>query len=211
MRILENPRRGREANLKRIPHLRYGILLVGIAIGLIVAFWPQSLTDTTTEALGSKDTDENINLETSHVSEANGDRRGDGRKDEVPLDPDAAEKGALFNQQAMNAWQVGDIRAAMSLFEQAVDAAPNNPAPHANYGRLLTLMTAYQQALPLLERARDLAPDNAQAWLDLATLYERTQLLSRSWAAQAEAAKLVGADAITRDEQGRFIVLGGAL
>ena len=184
--------------MKRIPHQRYGLLAAGIAIVLLVALWPMSLTDTTTEAPGGKDTDENINPKTSNASEAIGDQRGDEGKDEIPTDLDAAENGALLNQQAMNAWQVGDIREAMSLFEQAVDAAPNNPAPHANYGRLLTLMTAYQQALPFLERARDLAPDNAQAWLDLATLYERTQLLSRSWAAQAEAAKLVGADALER-------------
>ena len=211
MKTSENLSSRQEANLKTIRHLRYGLITVAIAIGLLVAFWPQSLTDSTTEAPGGKDTYENINLETSYASEATGGQRGDEGKAEIPTNIDAAEKGAVLNQQAMNAWQVGDIRAAMSLFEQAIDAAPNNPAPHADYGRLLTLMTAYQQALPLLERARDLAPDNAQAWLDLATLYERTQLLSRSWAAQGEAAKLVGADAITRDERGRFIVQGGSL
>ena len=72
-------------------------------------------------------------------------------------------------------------------------------------------MTAYQQALPLLERARDLTPNDAQAWLDLATLYERAQVLEKSWEARAKAANLVGTEAITRDEQGRFIVIGGAL
>ncbi len=196
--------------MKRIPHLRYGLVAIGIAIALLVAFWPQSITDTTTDAPGGKDTGEYMNTKTFDASEAAGDQWGDEDKDEIPTDLNAAENGALLNQQAMNAWQVGDIREAMSLFEKAIDAAPNNPAPHANYGRLLTLMTAYQEALPLLERARDLAPDNAQAWLDLATLYERTQLLGRSWAAQAEAAKLVGADSITRDKQGRFVVQGSA-
>ncbi len=196
--------------MKTIPHLRYGLITVGIAIGLLVVFWPDSLIDSTTEALGGKDTYESIVPKTSNAGEATGDQQGDEGKDDYSPDFDAAEKGALLNEQAMNAWNVGDIREAMSLFEQAINAAPNNPATHANYGRLLTMMTAYQQALPLLERARDLAPDNAQAWLDLATLYEKTQLLSRSWAAQAEAAKLVGADAITRDEQGRFTLQGDA-
>ena len=111
----------------------------------------------------------------------------------------------------MNAWRGGDIVAAMTLFERAIDAGPDDPEPHANYGRLLTLMTSYEKALPLLERARDLRPEDAQAWLDLATLYGRVQLLDRSWAAQDEAARIVGRDAITRDEQGRFIVEGTSL
>ncbi len=62
-----------------------------------------------------------------------------------------------------------------------------------------------------MERARDLTPNDAQAWLDLATLYERVQVLEKSWEARAKAANLVGTEAITRDEQGRFVVVGGAL
>ena len=72
-------------------------------------------------------------------------------------------------------------------------------------------MVSYEKALPLLERARDLQPGNAQAWLDLATLHERRQRLEKSWAARAEAAKIVGTDSITRDEQGRFVVAGNTL
>ena len=72
-------------------------------------------------------------------------------------------------------------------------------------------MASFDVALPLLERARDLQPDNAQAWLDLATLYERAQLLDKSWQARAEAERLVGADAIARDDQGRYIVQGTSL
>ncbi len=197
--------------MKRQPHWRYWLVAVGIAIGLVIAFWPQSLTDPPTEDSSAKDTYENESYKASNAGEATGNQRGKQSKDEIPTNANAAENGALLNQQAMNAWHIGEIREAMSLFEQAIDAAPNNPAPHSNYGRLLTLMTSYQRALPLLERARDLTPDDAQAWLDLATLYERAQVLEKSWEARAEAAKLVGADAITRDEQGRFIVQGGAL
>ena len=118
---------------------------------------------------------------------------------------------SILHERAMNAWRGGDIVTAMTLFEQAIDAEPDNPEPHASYGRLLTLMTSYEKALPMLERARDLRPGDAQAWLDLATLYGRVQLLDKSWAAQAEAAKIVGRDAITLDEQGRFIVEGTSL
>lgn len=118
---------------------------------------------------------------------------------------------SVLNEQAINAWRSGDILNAMTLFEQAIDADPDNPEPHSNYGRLLTLMVSYEKALPLLERARELRPGDAQAWLDLATLYERLQRLERSWAARAEAEKIVGTEAITRDEQGRFVVAGNTL
>lgn len=119
--------------------------------------------------------------------------------------------GSVLNEQAINAWHSGDILNAMTLFEQAIDADPDNPEPHANYGRLLTLMVSYEKALPLLERARDLQPGNAQAWLDLATIHERRQRLEKSWAARAEAEKIVGTESITRDEQGRFVVAGNTL
>lgn len=135
---------------------------------------------------------------------------------EAAAAPDAAaaeppDGGTDLNRRAMNAWRTGDIKAAMALFEQAIAASPDDPAPHSQYGRLLTLMVSYDRAIPLLERARDLAPGDAQAWLDLATAYERAQRFDDAWAARAEAARLVGAGAITRDEQGRFVVAGTSL
>jgi len=178
---------------------------------LLVAFWALSLTESPIEAPGGEDANEKEIYEALTAGESTGPQPGKEGNGKIPTDLDAAKNGALLNQQAMNAWHIGDIRQAMSLFQQAIDAAPNNPAPHSNYGRLLTLMTAYQQALPLLERARDLTPNDAQAWLDLATLYERAQVLEKSWEARAKAANLVGTEAITRDEQGRFIVMGGVL
>jgi Flp pilus assembly protein TadD len=124
---------------------------------------------------------------------------------------DPAQGGTDLNRQAMNAWMTGDIETAMARFEQAIAASPDDPEPLGNYGRLLTLMVSYDRAIPLLERARDLSPGDAQAWLDLATVYARAQRLDDSWAARAEAEKLVGAAAITRDEQGRFVVAGTSL
>ncbi len=124
------------------------------------------------------------------VSDAKTANSADSVAESVDEATSPGASSALLNEKAMNAWRGGDIVAAMTLFEQAVDAGPDNPEPHANYGRLLTLMASYEKALPLLERARDLRPDDAQAWLDLATLYGRVQLLDRSWAAQDEAAAL---------------------
>ena len=131
----------------------------------------------------------------------------------TPASPRAtiAATSSTLTQQAKDAWYGGDIAAAMHLYQQAIDANPDDPAPHSGYGRLLTLAHGYDRALPLLERARDLQPGQAQPWLDLATLYERTQQFEESFAAQAEAATIIGAEAITRDEQGRFVVVGDTL
>lgn len=192
-------------------HWRYWLVAVVIAVGLIIAFWPHALTDPSTEVSIGNGAADNESDDSSIASGATEQEKGEDTNIEIPTDPGAAENGALLNQQAMNAWHAGEIREAMALFEQAIEAAPDDPAPHSNYGRLLTLMVSYQQALPLLERARDLRPDDAQMWLDLATLYERAQILEKSWEARARAAELVGSEAITRDRQGRFVVQGNSL
>ena len=181
----------------------YVILVVALLVGLLVLLIPAPLSEDGAPARPLKPP--------QSVSDAK-------IANELEIVPDPTDEAttpdvssSILNEEAMNAWRGGDIVGAMTLFEQAIDAGPDDPVPHANYGRLLTLMASYEKALPLLERARDLRPDDAQAWLDLATLYGRVQLLDRSWAAQDEAARIVGRDAITRDEQGRFIVEGTSL
>ena len=181
----------------------YVILLVAVLLGLLVLLIPAPLSEDDPPAGQIEPARSAQNAEPANDAELAADTV-DGA-----FSPDVSS--SLLNEQAMNAWRGGDILTAMTLFEQAIDAGPDDPEPHANYGRLLTLMTSYEKALPLLERARDLRPEHAQAWLDLATLYGRVQLLDRSWAAQDEAARIVGRDAITRDEQGRFIVEGTSL
>lgn len=116
-----------------------------------------------------------------------------------------------LTQRAINARAVGDIETAVALFEQAIAVDPTDTVALSNYGRLLTLAFSLERAIDVLEASRDLQPDNAQAWLDLATVYERAQLFRKSRDAQAKAQALVGADAITRDELGRFVVSGTTL
>lgn len=111
-------------------------------------------------------------------------------------------------QRAINARAVGDIETAIELFEQAIEADPANVVALSSYGRLLTLAFSLDRAIELLEAARDLQPSDAQAWLDLATAYERAQRFRESREAQVMAQALVGAEAITRDDQGRFVVEG---
>lgn len=172
-------------------------------MGLVVMFWPAPVAE---EPLSEPAVEEVVPVTDATTPQA---QAPTGAAEALTYS--AAADGSVLTAQAKNAWYTGDISGAMTLFEQAIDEHPDDPEPLTNYGRLLTLMVSYEKALPMLERARDLQPDDAQAWLDLATLYERVQRLDKSWAAQAEAAKLVGSEAVTRDEQGRFIVQGNSL
>lgn len=180
-------------------------LVVAFLVGLAQLFWAAPIRDGAPAGQsGDPDQTEEQGVE---ISRAPVDAP---RLSESPQSQ-SVKSSSLLTQQAKNAWYNGDIPAAMILYEQAIDADPDDPAPYAGYGRLLTLTVGYDRALPLLQRARDLQPGEAQPWLDLATLYERTQRFDESFAAQAEAAELIGADAITRDEQGRFVVVGEVL
>jgi tetratricopeptide (TPR) repeat protein len=181
------------------------LLIVLFITGALLLFWPAQIRN-----------------DTPPVTPVERDRSDEPRVDATPApvsdtpsssDPAdmSAQTSSSLTQQAKDAWNSGAIPEAMSLYQQAIKADPDNPAPYTGYGRLLTLMVSYDQALPLLERARDLQAGNAQPWLDLATLYERSQRFDESFAAQAEAAKIVGAEAITRDGQGRFVIVGDTL
>lgn len=114
----------------------------------------------------------------------------------------------LLNDRAMRAWETGDIPGALELFRAAVADKPGLAKPYTNYGRLLTQMVALQEALPLLERAAELAPDDPQVWLDLQTLYERAILLERAFYARKKAEELAPGWRIVRDERGFWVLEG---
>lgn len=120
---------------------------------------------------------------------------------EAPPD-ERTESARALDTQALEAWKHGDLRQALALFEAAVEADPDDWLPRANYGRLLVLMTAYQEAYPHLERAAQLRPEEPRVWLDLLSFYERNQLLERAFYARERAEALVGGQSIVRDETG---------
>ncbi len=60
------------------------------------------------------------------------------------------EAARTLNAQALNAWREGKVKNALDLFEQAIEADPEDPVPRSDYGRLLTLMTDYPKAYPHL-------------------------------------------------------------
>ncbi|MFQ5946962.1 MAG: tetratricopeptide repeat protein [Anaerolineae bacterium] len=129
-------------------------------------------------------------------------------KPRTALPGQSTESARAVNSWALDAWRTGDILRALELFEVAVDEDPDDPVPHSNYGRLLTLMTAYEKALPHLERAAELTPDDPQVWLDLSTLYERAILLERAFYARQRAEELAEGQKIVRDGRGFWVLEG---
>ena len=128
-----------------------------------------------------------------------------------PITSQPTGAATVPNEQALNAWSTGDIRGAIDLFEKAIAADPNDPVPHSNYGRRLTAMVAYEQALPLLLRASELSPDDPQVWLDLLTLYEKSLQFSRANAARQRAQELAGDRAMVRNDYGAWLLEGNSL
>ncbi len=164
--------------------------------------------------------------EAQHIVDADGvSETWQVRKKELPADeragrvlpqPDPStqrsgtsnDDALLLNDRALQAAETGDIRGALELFEAAVSGAPSVAPPYTNYGRLLTQMAAYEEALPLLERAAQLEPEDPQVWLNLQTLYERAVQLERAYYARKQAEALAPGWRIVRDAKGFYTLEG---
>jgi tetratricopeptide (TPR) repeat protein len=118
------------------------------------------------------------------------------------------DSARALDAQALESWKRGDIQGALDDFDAAVKADPDAPEPHSDYGRLLTLMTDYQHAMPHLEKAAQLRPEDPQVWLDLATFYERNELFERASDAKQKAEQLAGERKVTRNDNGFWILEG---
>lgn len=119
------------------------------------------------------------------------------------------ESARTLDGLALEAWKTGDIGRAAELFEESIAADPHDRVPRSHLGRLLTLATDYERALPHLERAAQLAPDDPQVWLDLQSVYERTLSLDRALEARRRAEQLSGGRTIVRNEMGVYELEGG--
>jgi hypothetical protein len=133
-------------------------------------------------------------------------------------DPDAPraphvpdESSRTLSAMGMESWKSGRIEEAMDHLAAAIEADPDDSLPRTHYGRLLALAMDYQAALPHLERAAEINSSDPQVWLDLATLYEKTLRLERSWEARRRAEALAGGETIRQGEMGFWVVEGNSI
>jgi tetratricopeptide (TPR) repeat protein len=129
-------------------------------------------------------------------------------------DPEAAnhepsESSRALHAMALESWKRGEIREALSQLEQSIEMDPEDPLPRTQYGRLQLLAMDFSTAMIHLERAAELAPDDPQVWLDLTTLYQKRQMLERSWEARRRADALADGREIYQDERSGFWVIEG--
>ena len=176
------------------------IAAILLAVGLVVILWPGKSEEPQIAPPATSDEAPPIFVDSTVLEEPT-------KTQPATTHPESSE----LTQRAINARAVGDIETAIELFEQAISTDPSDVVALSNYGRLLTQTFAMDRAIEVLEAARDLQPSDAQTWLDLATVYERAQLFRESREALAKAQALVGADAITRDKHGRYVVEGTQL
>lgn len=116
--------------------------------------------------------------------------------------PQSEPPARALNAKALSAWKHGDILTALDLFEAAVTSDPDDWLPRADYGRLLVLMTNYDEAGPHLTRAAALDPENPRIWLDLYSYYQRTLQLELALDARKRALELAGGDTIEQHSSG---------
>jgi tetratricopeptide (TPR) repeat protein len=129
-------------------------------------------------------------------------------------DPDAGdhvpdESARALTSMGLESWKRGEVVDAMAQLGKAIEVDPDDPLPRTHYGRLQILAMEYTQALPHLERAAALQPDDPQVWLDLATLYEKARILDRAWEAHRRAEELAGEADIYQDETTGFWIVPG--
>ena len=121
------------------------------------------------------------------------------------------DSARVLDAQALEKWKHGDIQGALDKFSAAVTADPDDSDAHSDFGRLLVLMTDYQLAMPHLEKAAKLKPEDPQVWLDLATFYERAELFERAAYAKQKADRLAGGRRAIRDDNGFWVFEGTTL
>jgi tetratricopeptide (TPR) repeat protein len=121
------------------------------------------------------------------------------------------DSARALDARALEAWKHGEIELALELFAAAVEADPDDAVPRSNYGRLLLLMTVYDRALPQLERAAELTPDDPRVWIDLLTYYQKNILLERANYARQRALELAGGRELVLDETGLWRLDGESI
>jgi tetratricopeptide (TPR) repeat protein len=121
------------------------------------------------------------------------------------------DSARALDARALEAWKHGEIELALELFAAAVEADPDDAVPRSDYGRMLLMMTVYDQALPQLERAAELTPDDPRVWVDLFSYYQKNILLERANYARQRAVELAGGRELVLDETGLWRLEGESI
>ena len=107
------------------------------------------------------------------------------------LQPAGANQGAAAYQAGVAALSRNDLQAALKDFQQVVRAAPAVEAGHSMLGFVLARLGRTREAIPELEKAVALQPNDTDARMNLAFAYEQTGAPAK---AVANFAKLDTAD-----------------
>lgn len=93
-------------------------------------------------------------------------------------------------QVAFEALHDGRIAEALTHFEKALQAAPDNPVVHIGIGRTFMRLTRYDDAVSAFRRALALSPNDAEALTDIGAARYRQNRFDEARTALEDAAKL---------------------
>lgn len=126
------------------------------------------------------------------VWSAGSPERGQGADEAVG--PSAIESSCVAElQSAYAAVEAGKAEDALRHYRAAVGMATSDPLRFQSLlglGSTYAALQQYDTAVPPLERARDLAPDNAEVWCTLGAVYSAAGRPEEALRALAEAARL---------------------
>jgi tetratricopeptide (TPR) repeat protein/tRNA A-37 threonylcarbamoyl transferase component Bud32 len=121
----------------------------------------------------------------------------------VALDPKNAV--VLNNLGALLCDRKGDYHAAVAVFQQALELAPNQARTHYNLGNALQALERLEEAVGAYRRAIELEPRNASACMNLGTTLHQMGRMDEAIAAHRQAV------ALSPNDPAALTCLGNAL
>ncbi|HOT90677.1 MAG TPA: tetratricopeptide repeat protein [Anaerolineae bacterium] len=86
--------------------------------------------------------------------------------------PTATPSPAIYVAQAEDAYWAGDMEAAVTAYQRALDLEPNQFDVYLELSRLLTFQTQPERGLEMAREALRRQPENARAWALLGMAYD---------------------------------------
>ncbi len=92
---------------------------------------------------------------------------------------DKSQQFAALQQQGVRALQQGAIKKATALLKEAHALHPEDRDVRLNLSSALILSKKFREAIPLLEKLTEEAPENPMFWLNLGAAYLGNPVLAR--------------------------------